>query len=200
MGSIAAEIESKIRRIVVPDGYDITVKGEVSSMRDSFQKLGYGLLLAVILVYLVLAGQFRSFSDPLLILVTVPLGLSGVLTTLWLTGTRVNIQSFIGVTFMVGIAVSNGILLVEFANRARAEGAEASAAARSAARQRLRPVLMTALAGSLGVLPMAIGIGHGSESNTPLGRAVLGGLAASTLLTLFVLPSLFVAVKRKVAR
>ncbi|MDE2143942.1 MAG: efflux RND transporter permease subunit, partial [Elusimicrobia bacterium] len=155
-----------------------------------------GLLLAVALVYLVLSGQFGSFLDPLLILCAVPLGLAGVLLTLWLTRTTFNIQSFTGVIFMVGIAVSNSILLVEFANRRLEEGQSPDDAVIEAACIRLRPILMTSLATILGLMPMAIGIGRGSEANVPLARAVLGGITVSTLLVLVLVPMLFSFLQR----
>ncbi|GEM_PF-11872 len=196
VGSVSSEISRNIRHIPLPEGYKIEHRGEVESMASSFQNLGGGLFLAVILIYLVLVAQFRSFRDPLLILFTVPMGLMGVLVTLWLTRTSLNIQSFIGVIFMVGIAVSNGILLIEFANRLKGEGASAEEAAIKAARVRLRPIVMTTLAALLGLLPMAIGFGHGAEANVPLGRAVLGGLLVSTILTLLVLPLLYVGLEK----
>jgi len=192
---VAREIEEKIRDIQAPEGYALRMRGEVSAMRASFQDLGLGLILAVVLVYLVLVAQFRSFLDPLLILCSVPLGFMGVLLLLWLTGTRVNIQSFIGLVFMVGIAVANGILLIDFANRLWRQGVAAEEAVIRAGLLRLRPILMTALAAMLGLLPMAIGIGHGAEANLPLARAVLGGLSVSTLLTLLVVPVLYAMLK-----
>jgi multidrug efflux pump subunit AcrB len=175
-------------------GYAVRMRGEVSSMRESFTSLGFGLGLASILIYLLMVAQFRSFLDPFIIMFAVPLGLAGVLVTLYVTGTTVNVQSFLGVIFMVGIAVSNSILLVEFANRLCQErGLVPREAAVEAAAVRLRPILMTTLAAVIGLLPMALTSG---EANTPLARAVIGGLSVSTLLTLFVVPSLYVIVKR----
>ena len=141
-----------------------------------------------------MVAQFQSFVDPFIIMFAVPLGLIGVMTTLWITGTTLNVQSFMGVIFMVGIAVSNSILLVEFANRLRTErGLTALEAALESTKVRLRPILMTSLAAVLGLLPMALSSG---EANTPLARAVIGGLTVSTLLTLFVVPCLYVIIKR----
>ncbi len=196
VGSVAFEISQRIKDIKLPEGYRINERGEVQSMQESFQNLGGGLILAVILVYLVLVGQFRSFRDPLLILVAVPMGLIGVLLTLWLTKTTLNVQSFIGVIFMVGIAVLNGILLIEFANRLKGEGQSAEEAVINAAGIRLRPILMTTCAALFSLLPMAIGLGHGSEANVPLGRAVVGGLSVSAVLTLIILPLLYVIVEK----
>jgi multidrug efflux pump subunit AcrB len=160
-------------------------------MRESFRGLGLGFLLAAALVYLVMVAQFRSFLDPFVVMFAVPLGLIGVVAILLLTGSTLNVQSFMGVIFMVGIAVSNSVLLVEFANRLRAGGTEPEAAALEAAHIRFRPIVMTTLAAILGLLPMAIGVGHGSEANVPLARAVVGGLGVSTVLTLFVVPLLY---------
>jgi multidrug efflux pump subunit AcrB len=174
-------------------GYAVQMRGEVSNMAQSFQSLGFGLVLAVVLIYLIMVAQFRSFLDPFIILVAVPLGLIGVLWILLLSGTTLNVQSCMGVIFMVGIAVSNSILLVEFANRLRSARALSSLeAAVEAARVRLRPILMTSLAAIVGLAPLALKAG---EATTPLARAVIGGLAVSTLLTVFVVPCLYIVLK-----
>jgi multidrug efflux pump subunit AcrB len=176
-------------------GYTVRMRGEVASMQESFTGLGYGLVLAIILIYLLMVAQFRSFVDPFIIMFAVPLGFIGVLVMLYLTGTTLNVQSFLGVIFTVGIDVSNSILLVEFANRLRRErGLSVEQAAHEAAVVRLRPILMTSLAAVLGLLPMALTSG---EANTPLARAVIGGVVASTVLTRFVVPCLYVIVKRE---
>jgi hydrophobic/amphiphilic exporter-1 (mainly G- bacteria), HAE1 family len=198
VGSVAAEIQRVIDQMEVPSGYRIQMRGEVQSMQESFGGLGFGFLLAVVLVYLVMVAQFRSFLDPFIIMFAVPLGLIGVLVTLWATGTTFNVQSFLGTIFMVGIAVSNSILIVDFANRLRVEEAlPVDDALVEACRIRLRPILMTSLAAILALLPMAIGFGRGSEANIPLARAVVGGLFVSTLLTLFVVPVLYQSLKRR---
>jgi len=197
IGSVANDIEGRLAHVSLPPGYHVAVRGEVQSMRESFSGLAFGLLMAIALVYLVMVAQFRSFLDPLIILLAVPLGMVGVILILLLTGTTVNIQSYIGTIFMVGIAVSNSILLVEFANRLRAEGMPAYEAAVRAGGIRLRPILMTSCAAIAGLLPMAFYIGTGSEANVPLARAVVGGLAASTVLTLFIVPALYVTLKSK---
>src|SRR5437868_15017793 len=142
-----------------------------------------------------MAAQFASWIDPLIMIVAAPLGLLGVAFTLWATGTSLNIQSCMGVLMMVGISVSNSVLLVEFANRQRAAGLETLPAIISAARVRLRPILMTTLATVLGLAPMAIHLRPGDEMNLPLARAVIGGLAGSTLLTLFAIPILYTLLK-----
>jgi CzcA family heavy metal efflux pump len=193
LGGVARDIEAKLASIRedLPPGYRIDMRGEVESMRESFQSLGFGFLLASLLVYLVMVAQFRSFLDPFVVMFAVPLGLIGVVAILLLTGSTLNVQSFMGIIFMVGIAVSNSVLLVEFSNRLLAKGHDPEQASVEAASIRLRPIVMTSLAAILGLLPMAIGFGHGSEANIPLARAVVGGLSVSTVLTLFVVPILY---------
>ncbi len=198
IGSVSREIEMRLRSIQPPEGYKILVRGETSNLEDSFSNLAYGFGLAVVLIYLVLVALFRSLVEPLIILITVPLGLIGVVTALWLTGTTLNIQSFLGTIFMAGVAVSNGILIVEFVNLKYREGEmplrEAIVEGTSL---RLRPILMTSFAAMLALLPMAIGSGHGAEANVPLARAVIGGLLASTFLSLFVVPCLYYSFNRR---
>jgi CzcA family heavy metal efflux pump len=195
IASLASDIKRRLKQIHVPSGYRVEMRGEVESMRESFAGLFFGLLMAMALVYLVMVAQFRSFLDPLIVLVTVPLSLPGTILLLLLTGTTVNIQSFIGTIFLVGIEVSNQVLLVDFANRLRAEGMSIYEAVVKASSVRLRPILMTAAATLAAMLPMAIRIGTGAEANVPLARAVIGGLLFSLLLTRFVVPSLYVTLK-----
>jgi multidrug efflux pump subunit AcrB len=197
---VATEIERRIQHEILPnlpEGYFVHMRGEIASMRSSFAALGFGFSLAVILIYLVMVAQFRSFLDPLIVMFAVPLGIIGVVAILLITGTTLNIQSILGVVFMVGIVVSNSILLVEFANRLRQRGDDLRRAVVEAAIIRLRPILMTSLAAVIAMLPMAIGIGRGTEANVPLARAVVGGLLVSTLLTLFVVPCLYLIFKRR---
>ncbi len=197
--ALRAKIQEKFGvdadRLKLPKGVRFEMQGEVSSMRSSFREMIFTLGLAILLVYLVMAAQFASWLDPLIMIVAAPLGLIGVSLILWLTGTSLNIQSLMGVLMMVGISVSNSVLLVEFANRQRAGGMDTLAAVVSAARIRLRPILMTTIATIAGLLPMAIHRHPGDEMNLPLARAVIGGLAASTVLTLFVVPVLYVFLK-----
>ncbi|MBI5759773.1 MAG: efflux RND transporter permease subunit [Planctomycetales bacterium] len=174
-------------------GYSVSMRGEVSSMKESFSSLGFGIVLAGVLIYLIMVAQFRSFLDPFIIMFAVPLGIIGVLVILWATGTTLNIQSLMGAVFMIGIAVTNSILIVEFANRLRREeGLTATDAAIKAGSVRLRPILMTALAMVIGLIPLAL---HEGDPTMPLARAVIGGLTASTVLTVFVVPSLYAIFK-----
>jgi multidrug efflux pump subunit AcrB len=215
VGSVAADIErvlsswgtrgkttEGVAKWSVPDpdkpgealaGYSVNMRGEVASMNESFASLGFGMILAVILIYLIMVAQFRSFLDPFIILFAVPLGIIGVLVILVVTSTTLNVQSLMGVIFMVGIAVSNSILLVEFANRLRQEhGYTPLDAAIESGRVRLRPILMTSLAAIVGLIPLAL---HEGEATMPLARAVIGGLSVSTALTVFVVPCLYVMFK-----
>jgi multidrug efflux pump subunit AcrB len=206
VGSVARDIERYIDNIKndraqVPEGYSIQMRGEVQTMHESFKSLGFGFLLAVVLVYLVMVVQFRSFLDPFIVMFAVPLGLIGVAWMLFLTQTFLSIQSMMGIIMMVGIVVSFSVLMVDFANRILAEAAEKNErktprdAIAEAAAIRLRPILMTGLAAILGLTPMALFGG----ANIPLARAVVGGILAALVLVLFVVPVLFVLFKREKA-
>jgi multidrug efflux pump subunit AcrB len=190
-------VEAKTGALRFPNGMRVNLKGEYSRMTASFSSLGYGLAMAAILVYLLLVALFRSYLGPFIIMFTVPLGLIGVLTVLFLTHTTLNVQSEMGVIFLVGIVVSNGVLLVDFANKQRQLGATVQQAIVTAAAIRFRPIMMTFLATFLDLLPMAIGLGRGSEANVPLARAVVGGLLTSTFLTLIVVPILYSMMNRE---
>jgi multidrug efflux pump subunit AcrB len=183
------------RRVI--KGAMIELSGEYSRMQDTFRSLGFGLILATMLIYFLMAALFKSYLTPLVILFAVPLGLVGVIIVLYLTDTAINVQSLLGVIFMVGIVVSNTVLLVDFAQNLRMEqGLNPDQAIRKAASIRARPVLMTALAAFFALLPMALALGRGSEANAPLGRAVIGGILAGLVTTLFVVPALYSLVVR----
>jgi multidrug efflux pump subunit AcrB len=171
-------------------GYKIIARGEVQSMRESFGQFGMGLILAVLLVYLLIVAQFRSFLDPLVILVAVPLGLVGVVLSLSLSHTAINIPVFMGSIMTVGLVVAYSLLLVDFANRLRQDGLSAGDAIAEAARLRLRPILMTSLTTSLAMIPLAIG----ASANAPLARAIIGGVLSAGVLSLFVVPSTYVLI------
>jgi multidrug efflux pump subunit AcrB len=191
LGSIADQIDGLISRAKLPPGVDVTVRGMVEGMRSSFKSFALGLTLSVLLLYLILVAQFRSFIDPFIILLAFPPGLTGVLLTLWLTSTTLNVMSLMGVVMLAGIAMSNSILIVEFAHHLRREGMAPREAVAMASRVRLRPVLMTSLATVIGLMPMALKFGEGSEAYAPLARALIGGLSVSVLFTVFLVPAGF---------
>ncbi|MCS6285101.1 MAG: efflux RND transporter permease subunit [Nitrospira sp.] len=188
LGRVAQDIERALATVPLPKDVTIQLKGEVANMRSAISNFALALPLAVLLIYLVMVGLFRSFIDPLIILVAVPLGWIGTVLMLHLTNTSVNVESMIGTLMMMGIVVSNSILLVDFANRMVDNGASAEEAVLEAGKRRIRPILMTALATILGLLPLALGFGEGNETMVPLARAVVGGLAVSTMMTLLVVP------------
>jgi multidrug efflux pump subunit AcrB len=200
LGSVAADIQAKLDRIQMPPNFKINMSGAVESQRESFISLLGALILAVVLVYMVLASQFKSLIDPFIIMFSVPLGIIGVLWALFLTETNLSVTSFMGVIMMAGIVVSNGILLVDYTNRLRGRGLKLEEAVVLAGRTRLRPILMTTLCTILGLIPMAIGLGEGSESNAPMAIAVIGGLSVSTLLTLVFIPTLYTIFERRFKR
>ena len=173
------------------------MRGSVQNMWSSFRSFGLGLVLAVVLVYLILVAQFASFLDPFIILLAVPPGLAGVLLFLLATGTTLNVMSLMGVVMMVGIVVSNSILIVEFTRQLRAQGKPLHEAVAVASRLRLRPVLMTSLATLLGLIPMALKLGTGSEAYAPLARAIIGGLLVSVVVTVYLVPAAYLWFHRK---
>lgn len=200
IGRVAADAQAFINATQIPEGYSVTIKGEISEMKNALNSLAGGFLLSAILVYLVLVVQFQSFVYPGIMMMTVPLGMVGIVLMFVLTKTYFSLQAAIGTIFMIGIAVSNGVLLIEFIQHKIRENLEMSLdqAILAGATARLRPIMMTSLASILGLTPMALGLSKGSEANIPLGRAVIGGQMVSTVLTLFVLPTLFRWVRSRV--
>ena len=196
IGGVASDIDKRLKTLELPQGMKAELRGEYARMNESASSLAMGLILASILVYLLMVPLMRSFLMPMIIMVTVPLGLIGVLVMLWATGTSLNVQSEMGVIFLVGIVVSQGVLLMDFANQLRKQGTPVREAITQAATIRFKPILMTFLATFLDLLPMAIGLGRGSEALTPLARTVVGGLVTATALTLFVIPILFTMLVR----
>jgi HAE1 family hydrophobic/amphiphilic exporter-1 len=190
-------VESIVRSANLKENLRVKIRGSANAMQTSFRSFGLGLILSTVLVYLILVAQFQSFTDPLLILLAVPTGLTGVLLMLFGSGTTLNVMSLMGVVMMVGIVVSNSILIVEFTRRLRAEGRPLRDAVSNACRVRMRPVLMTSLATLIGLLPMAAKLGTGSESYAPLARAIIGGLAVSVVLTVFIVPCAYYLVYRR---
>jgi multidrug efflux pump subunit AcrB len=194
LGKIANAIDGIIADTKIPEGLSVDLRGMVQGMRVSFQSFALGLILAVVLLYLILVAQFQSFIDPFIILMAVPPGLTGVILILYLSGTTLNVMSLMGVVMLVGISVSNSILIVEFTRHLRSEGMGVREAVALACRVRLRPVLMTSLATIIGLLPMALKLGAGSEAYAPLARAILGGLSVSVALTVFLVPAAYALV------
>jgi multidrug efflux pump subunit AcrB len=197
LSRVNEEVESIVGQIQKPNGVTVKVRGSIRDMEQSFTSFGIGLILAVVLVYLILMAQFASFSDPFVILLAVPPGLSGVLIFLLLTGTTLNVMSLMGVVMMTGIAVSDSILIVEFVGTLRHEGMGLKQALTEACKVRLRPILMTTMATILGLIPMALALEPGSEQYAPLARAILGGLTVSGLVTVFLVPTAYLLIHRK---
>jgi CzcA family heavy metal efflux pump len=192
LGGVASAVQNEIDHLgKLPAGTRVVIRGQSQAMRDSFKTLGEGLILAIILVYLLMVSNFQSWLEPFIIMMAVPGALAGVLWMLAITGTTINVESLMGAIMAVGVGVANGNLLITFANELREEGYSPLAAAIEAGRIRFRPIIMTALAMILGMLPMALSLGSGSEQNAPLGRAVIGGLMAATMMTLFVVPAVY---------
>jgi HAE1 family hydrophobic/amphiphilic exporter-1 len=197
LGRDAQEISRIIAATRLPPNIRVNLRGLVITMQSSFRSFGFGLLLAVLLAYLVLVAQFTSFTDPFLIILAVPTGLVGVIVTLALTRTTLNIQSLMGVVMLQGMVVSNSILIVDFANALRSEGRSVREAVADSCRIRLRPILMTSLATIVGLLPMALKLETGSEAYAPLALAIIGGLTSSILLTIFVVPAAYLLIYQR---
>ncbi|HEY9158872.1 efflux RND transporter permease subunit [Candidatus Binatus sp.] len=192
LGSVTSAVQHEIDNLgPLPAGTHVVIRGQSQAMHDSFLTLGEGLILAIVLVYLLMVANFQSWLEPFIIMMAVPGALAGVLWMLAITGTTINVESLMGAIMAVGVGVANGNLLITFANELREEGYSPLAAAIEAGRIRFRPIIMTALAMILGMLPMALSLGSGSEQNAPLGRAVIGGLFAATMMTLFVVPAVY---------
>ncbi|MDH3280587.1 MAG: efflux RND transporter permease subunit, partial [Gammaproteobacteria bacterium] len=191
LGSVAADVQERLDRIPRPTGYDLIIAGNFKEQQKAFDELVVALVLALLLVYMVLASQYESLLDPLVVMLSVPLAAVGVLLTLFLTDTTLNLQSAIGCIMLGGIVVNNAILLVDQASQLRRKGLETRAAVAEAGRRRLRPVLMTTFTTILALLPLALGIGEGADAQAPLARAVVGGLATSTLITLVLIPAVY---------
>ena len=197
LGRVSSQIDKILANTKLPEGVRVNLRGSVQNMRSSFKSFGIGLILATVLVYLILVAQFASFLDPFIILLAVPPGLAGVLLFLLVTGTTLNVMSLMGVVMMVGIVVSNSILIVEFTRQLRHQGTPLKEAIATASRQRLRPVLMTSLATLLGLIPMALKLGTGSEAYAPLARSIIGGLLVSVVVTVYLVPAAYLWFHRK---
>ena len=202
-GADLGRVSDKVTKIVnefrpkLPPGSTINVRGQVESMNTAFSKLGLGLIFAAALIYFLMVVNFQSWTDPFIIITALPGAFAGILWMLFLTHTTFNVESMMGAIMSVGVATANSILLITFANEQLREGKTALDAAILAGHTRLRPVLMTALAMIIGMVPMALGLGEGGEQNAPLGRAVIGGLLLATVATLFFVPVVFSVIRHK---
>jgi multidrug efflux pump subunit AcrB len=199
LGTVSDAVERVVgaARKRLPRGTSIVVRGQVASMNASFRDLFYGLFAAIALVYLLMVVNFQSWLDPLIILMALPGAIAGIVWMLFATGTTLSVPALMGAIMSVGVATSNSILMVSFANGRRAEGDDAMRGAWLAGVTRLRPVVMTALAMILGMLPMSLGLGEGGEQNAPLGRAAIGGLLVATFATLFFVPVAYSALRKR---
>jgi HAE1 family hydrophobic/amphiphilic exporter-1 len=192
LSAVIGDIQDRLDEIPLPTGFSVEIVGDYKEQQESFRELTIGIILALVLIYMVMASQFESIRDPFIVMFSVPFALIGVSGILYLTGTTFNIQTYIGIIMLAGIVVNNAILLVNTTNQLRdVEGMKLRPAIEEAGRRRLRPILMTALSTVLGLLPMAIGLGEGSETQAPLARAVVGGLLSSTFITLILIPVLY---------
>lgn len=196
LGTASEAAQRSLDELPAPDGFTVQLGGQTGAQKEAFKGLGLAAVMALALVYMVLASQFKSLLDPLVIMFSVPLGVSGVFAMLAATKTTLSVNSAMGIIMMVGIVVSNGVLLVDFANVLRRRGTPLVEATVLAAKTRLRPILMTTIATVAGLVPMALGIGEGSETNLPLARSVIGGLTVSTIFTLFLIPCLYTLADR----
>jgi len=197
MGKVSDQISSLIHKLNAPENVRINLRGMVQGMNASFRSFAIGLSLSVVLLYLILVAQFKSFKDPVLIMLAIPMGFIGVLIILPLTATTLNVMSLMGVLMLVGISASNSILIVEFTHRLEEQGNSIEEAVITSCRVRLRPILMTSLATIIGMIPMALKLGTGSEQYAPLARTIIGGLAVSVILTVFIVPAAYLLVYGK---
>jgi multidrug efflux pump subunit AcrB len=202
LGSVVAGVERVVKDLTpnLPRGTNLRLLGQADSMQSSFRGLAYGLIFAVVLVYLLMVVNFQSWLDPFVILMALPGAVAGIAWMLFLTRTTLSVPALMGSIMCVGVATANSILVVTFANGQREVGRDAASAALAAGMTRLRPVLMTAFAMIIGMVPMALGLGEGGEQNAPLGRAVVGGLLLATLTTLFFVPVMYSTLRRKPPR
>jgi len=191
LGDIASDVKAEMKKVTLPPLIDVQVSGSVQEQQESFADMFTLLLLVVLLVYIVMAAQFESFRDPFIIMFSLPFAFTGVFLALWLTGTSLSLIALIGAVMLVGIVVKNGIVLIDYINLNKERGATVRKSVISGGKSRLRPVLMTTLTTILGMIPMAMGMGEGSEIWQPMGISIIGGLTISTLLTLIVIPTIY---------
>jgi multidrug efflux pump subunit AcrB len=197
LGKVTTAIQNIVNSVPHPANMRVNFRGMVLGMQQSFRSFAIGFSLSFLLLYLILVAQFRSFIDPVLIMLAIPMGFAGVLVMLFLTGTTLNVMSLMGVLMLIGIAGSNSILIVDFAHRLRLEGLSVKDAVITSCRVRLRPILMTSLATIIGMIPMAMKLGTGAEQYAPMAQAIIGGLTASVLLTIFIVPAAYVLIYQR---
>jgi HAE1 family hydrophobic/amphiphilic exporter-1 len=195
--SVSVDLENGLDQMIFPDGYTYYVGGQNEDLVESFASLGQALLLAIALVYMIMASQFENIKYPLIIMFTLPLALSGSIFALFLTGRLINVPAIIGVIMLAGIVVNNAIVLVDYINTLRSKGETLKNAVVEASRVRLRPILMTTLTTVLGLLPMSLGLGEGAETTAPLATVVIGGLLFATLLTVVIIPTFYLIFNHK---
>ncbi len=197
LGHVTAQVQKIVSEVAHPANVRVNLRGMVEGMNQSFRSFAIGFSLSFVLLYLILVAQFRSFMDPFLIMLAIPMGVIGVLAILFITNTTMNVMSLMGVLMLVGMANSNSILIVDFAHRLEEQGLSVSDAVITSCRVRLRPILMTSLATIFGMIPMALKMGTGSEQYAPMARAIIGGLSSSVLFTVFIVPAAYLLVYRK---
>ncbi len=194
LGHVTSQIKNILKDVKHPANVRVNLLGMVQGMNQSFSSFAIGCTLSIILLYLILIAQFRSFIDPILIMLAIPMGVVGVMLILLFTGTTLNVMSLMGVLMLVGIANSNSILIVDFAHRLEEQGLPVRDAIITACRVRLRPILMTSLATIIGMIPMALKLGTGAEQYAPMARAIIGGLTSSVFLTVFIVPAAYLLI------
>jgi multidrug efflux pump subunit AcrB len=199
MGSVSSQIDALVKRLRpnLPRGTQIAILGQAQTMKSSFLQLGVGLVMAIVMVYLLIVVNFQSWVDAFIIITALPAALAGICWMLMLSGTTLSVPALTGAIMTMGVATANSILIVAFARQRMGEGLDPVAAALDAGATRIRPVLMTALAMMIGMIPMALGLGEGAEQNAPLGRAVIGGLMFATVSTLLFVPVIFAGIHRR---
>ena len=201
LGSVVADLQGPISSISKPPGYEVVFGGEYEEQQESFRQMTFATILALLLVYMVMASQFESLRDPLIILFSVPMAATGIIFTMLATETTFNIQAFLGLIVLVGIVVNNAIVLVDYMNYLRRnQGMDPMQAVLTAGQRRLRPILMTTITTVLGLTPMALGIGEGGELQSPMARVVIGGLLSSTLITLVLIPTIYLALENRLSK
>jgi hydrophobic/amphiphilic exporter-1 (mainly G- bacteria), HAE1 family len=194
LGRVTNAIRNILAKEKIPSNVRVNLRGMVQGMEASFKSFALGFMISFVLLFLILTAQFKSFIDPFLIMLAIPMGFVGVLIILPLTHSTLNVMSLMGVLMLVGIADSNSILIVDFAHNLERQGLSPADAVITACRVRLRPILMTSLATIIGMIPMALRLGTGAEQYTPMARAIIGGLTSSVLLTIFIVPAAYLLV------